>query len=60
MFVQEYFAELQKGMICCGIEGDPEDKVCHFYGGLRCEIQDIVDYKDFNTTKQLFPLAMLA
>jgi len=54
MSIQEYFAELQKGMIRCGIEEDPEDKVCHFYGGLRCEIQDIVDYKDFNTTNQLF------
>jgi hypothetical protein len=38
MSVQEYFAELQKGMIHCGIKEDPEDKVCHFYGGLRCEI----------------------
>jgi len=54
MSVQEYFAELQKGMIRCGIEEDPKDKVCHFYGSLRHEIQDIVDYKDFNTTNQLF------
>ena len=38
MSVQEYFVELQKGMIHCGIEEDPKDKVCHFYGGLRCEI----------------------
>jgi hypothetical protein len=27
---------------------------------LRCKIQDIVYYKDFNTTNQLFQLAMLA
>ena len=54
MSVQEYFVELQKGMIHCGIEEDLEDKVCHFYGGLRHEIKDIVDYKDFNTTNQLF------
>jgi hypothetical protein len=59
MSIQEYFTELQKGMFLCGIEEDPEDKVCHFYGGLRCEIQDIVYYKDFNTTNQLFQLAML-
>ena len=38
MYVQEYFVELQKGMIRCWIEEDPEDKVCRFYGGLRCEI----------------------
>ena len=42
MSVQEYFAELQKVMIHCGIEEDPEDKVCRFYGGLKHEIQDIV------------------
>jgi hypothetical protein len=60
MSVQEYFAELHKGMTRCGIEDDPEDKVCRFYGGLRREIQDIVYYKDFNTINQLFQLAMLA
>jgi hypothetical protein len=38
MSVQEYFAELHKGMIHCGIEEDPDDKVCCFYSGLRCEI----------------------
>ena len=54
MSVQEYFAELQNVMIRCAIEEDPEDKVCCFYGGLRREIHDIVDYKDFNTTNQLF------
>jgi hypothetical protein len=43
-----------------GVEEDSEDKLCCFYGGLRCEIQDIVDYEDFNTTNQLFQLAMLA
>jgi hypothetical protein len=60
MSVQEYFAEVRKGMILYGIEEDLEDKLCHFYGGLRREIQDIVYYKDFNTTNQLFQLAMLA
>jgi hypothetical protein len=54
MFVQEYFAELQKGMILFGIVEDPEDKLCHFYGGLRREIQNIIYLKDFNTTDQLF------
>ena len=60
MSVQEYFVELQKVMIRCAIEEDPKDKVCCFYGGLRRKIQDIVYYKDFNTTNQLFQLAMLA
>jgi hypothetical protein len=46
-------------MMRCGVVEDPEDKLCRFYGGLRREIQDIVDYKDFNTTNQLFQIAML-
>jgi len=60
MSVQEYYAELQKGMVRCGVVEDAEDKVCRFYGGLKREIQDIVDYKSFTTTNQLFQLAMLA
>jgi hypothetical protein len=59
MLVQDYFVELQKGKMRCGVVEDPEDKLCCFYGGLRREIQDIVDYKDFNTTNQLFQIAML-
>jgi hypothetical protein len=60
MFVQDYYAELQKGMIRCGVVEDPKDKVCRFYASLRREIQDIVDYKTFTTTNQLFQLAILA
>ena len=41
------------------LEG-PEDSICRFYSGLRREIQDIVDYKEFNTVNQLFQFAMLA
>ena len=60
MSVQEYYQELQKGMLRCGIAEDTEDNIAHFYGGLRCEIQDIIDYKEYNTTNRLFQLAMLA
>ena len=60
MSVQEYYAELQKGMICCGVKEETEDKIVRFYGGLRREIQDIVDYKEFSTVNRLFQLAMLA
>jgi hypothetical protein len=31
-----------------------------FYGGLQTKIQDIVDYKEYNTVNHLFQLAMLA
>jgi hypothetical protein len=43
----------------CGIVEGPEDSIVCFYSGLRREIQDIVDYKEFNTVYQLFQFAML-
>jgi hypothetical protein len=60
MSVQDYYAELQKGMIRAGVHEDTKDKICRFYGGLQTEIQDIVDYKEYNTVNHLFQLAMLA
>jgi hypothetical protein len=60
MFVQDYYAELQNGMICAGVHEEMEDKICHFCSGLRTEIQDIVDYKEYNTVNRLFQLTMLA
>jgi len=52
--VQDYYGELQKGLMRCSVVEGNEDSICHFYSGLRCEIQDIVDYKEFNTVNQLF------
>jgi hypothetical protein len=46
MSVQEYYQELQKDMLRCGVVEDQEDQIGRFYGGLRLEIQDIVDYKE--------------
>jgi hypothetical protein len=54
MSLQDYYAKLQKGMIRAGVHEESEDKICHFYGGLRTEIQDIVDYKEYNTVNCLF------
>jgi hypothetical protein len=34
MSIQDYYAELQKGMIYAGVHEETEDKICHFYGGL--------------------------
>jgi hypothetical protein len=59
-FIQDYYAELQKGLQHCGIVEGHEDALCRFYSGLRRDIQDIVDYKDFNTVNKLFQFAMLA
>jgi hypothetical protein len=60
MSVQEYYQELQKGMLRCGVVEDQEDQIVRFYGGLRREIQDIVDYKEYHSIQRLFQLAMLA
>ena len=60
MSVQEYYQELQKGMLRCGVVEDPEDQMVRFYGGLRREIQDIVDYKEYHSIQRLFHLSMLA
>jgi hypothetical protein len=57
MYVQDYYQELQKG---CGVVEDQEDQIVRFYGGLRREIQDIVDYKEYHFIQCLFQLAMLA
>jgi hypothetical protein len=59
MSIQDYYAELQKGMIRAGVHEDAEDKICYLYGGLRTKIQDIIDYKEYNTVNRLFQLAML-
>jgi hypothetical protein len=34
MSVQDYYTELQKGMIHAGVHEETEDKICHFYEGL--------------------------
>jgi hypothetical protein len=60
MSVQEYYQELQKGMLRCGVVEDPEDQMVRFYGGLRQEIQNIVDYKEYHSIQRLFHLSMLA
>jgi hypothetical protein len=60
MTVQDYYAELQKGIIRAGVHEETEDKICCFYGGLQTEIQDIVDCKEYNNVNHLFQLVMLA
>jgi hypothetical protein len=61
MFVQDYYAELQKGMIHSGVHAETEDNFLFcFYSSLHTKVQDIVDYKEYNTINCLFQLAMLA
>jgi hypothetical protein len=60
MSVHDYYAELQKGMIYVGVHEETEDNICLFYFRLRSEIQDILDYKEYNTVNRLFQLAKLS
>jgi hypothetical protein len=54
MSVQDYYAKLQKGMIRASVHEEMEDKICHFYSNVRTEIQDIIDYKEYNIINHLF------
>jgi hypothetical protein len=54
MSVQDYYAELQKGIIRARVYKKTKDKICHFYVGLRTKIQDIIDYKEYNIVNHLF------
>jgi hypothetical protein len=41
--VEDYFQELQKAMIHCGILEEPDAAMARFRGGLNRKIQDILD-----------------
>ncbi|KAK1607479.1 hypothetical protein QYE76_031152 [Lolium multiflorum] len=58
--VEDYYQELQTGMIRCGIVEDNEAMLARFFGGLNKEIQHILDYKEYNTITRLFHLACKA
>jgi hypothetical protein len=38
MSIEDYYAQLQKGMIHAGVNEKTEDKICHFYSGLCTKI----------------------
>jgi hypothetical protein len=46
--IQDYYGELQRGLMWCGVVEGPEDSIFHFYSGLRREIQETVDYFQFS------------
>jgi hypothetical protein len=58
--VNDYYQELQITMLCSDVQERDEDKMVRFHSGLCQEIQDIVDYKEYNTTNRLLHLALLA
>ena len=59
-YVDEYYQELQTGMIGCGIVEDNEAMLARFMGGLNKEIQTILEYKEYDNITRLFHLACKA
>ena len=47
--MQDYYGDLQKGLMHGAIVEGTEDAICRFYSSLRREIHDMVDYKEFKT-----------
>ncbi|WVZ93940.1 hypothetical protein U9M48_039889 [Paspalum notatum var. saurae] len=58
--VEEYYQELQKGMLRCGLVEKDEAAMARFRGGLNREIQDILDYKEYFDITTLFAYACKA
>jgi hypothetical protein len=58
--VEEYYQELQKGMLRCGLGESDDAAMARFRGGLNREIQDILDYKDYFDITTLFEYACKA
>ena len=58
--VEEYYQELQTGMIRCGIVEENEAMLARFIGGLNREIQTILEYKEYTNITRLFHLACKA
>ena len=58
--VEEYYQELQTGMLHCGLVETEDAVVARFVGGLNREIQDILAYKEYNSIDHLFHLACKA
>ena len=58
--VEEYFQEMQIGLLRCGLDENEDTKMARFLGGLNREIQDILDYKEYNSITRLFHLACKA
>jgi hypothetical protein len=59
-YVEEYYQELQMGMLRCGLEENEDGSMARFMGGLNREILDILAYKEYNYVNHLFHLACKA
>jgi hypothetical protein len=52
--VEEYYQELQIGMLHCNLEEREDAAMARFFAGLNHEIQDILEYKDYANITRLF------
>jgi hypothetical protein len=46
MFVQDYYAKLQKDMIHAGVHEVTEDKICHFMGDCELKFRILLTIKN--------------
>ena len=58
--VEEYYQELLIGLARSNIQEDEMDKCSRFFGGLRRQIQDVLDYKEWTRFSQLYHYAIKA
>jgi hypothetical protein len=58
--VEDYYQELQTGLMRCGLNETEDAMMARFLGGLNSEIQDILDYKEYNSITRLFHFACKA
>jgi hypothetical protein len=58
--VEEYYQELQIGMLHCNLEERVDATMARFFAGLNREIQDILEYKDYTNITRLFHFACKA
>jgi hypothetical protein len=58
--VEEYFQELQIGMLRFGLVENDDAAMTRVFGGRNHKIQDVLDYKEYNNITRLFHLACKA
>jgi hypothetical protein len=58
--VEEYYQELQFGMLRCNLEEREDAAMARIVAGLNHEIQDILEYKDYANITHLFHFAFKA
>jgi hypothetical protein len=58
--VEEYYQELQMGMLHSNLEEDLEPAMARLLGGLNLEIQDILAYNEYTNITRLFHLSCKA